>query len=268
MLDTLNRRIRFAPPAPIAGCIVSKKDLRLFEALRQHGPLPTHYLHAFVGGNRINFRHHLRTLFDHGYLIRPSEYFDSFFARYQSLVYDLGDKGLEATGKEKVVRTDHAIHRLMCACVMASIELMCREKGIGFIPREDVTNGASLRFDLSKAQSRDFLEPDDVFGLHFPGAKHYYAVEIDRGTEQLQSARNRKTLEDTFSAYEEIFDERPYEEQWGRKNLHALIVTTNEVRAASMKKLAGKKFHFKVYENFASPWRMPQIYTDVLDGLI
>jgi len=270
MLDSRSRRIRFREPTPIGTLVPQERDKLIFAPLRTHGPLTSKHLYKFHGGDESKFLNRLGKLYDFGYLTRPKEYWECYNAAYQPLVYDLTPKALAFLGKPGITRTDHAIHRLMCSCVMASIELACKAKDIGFISREEVTGGGSMRFQLSRKQNRDFLEPDEVFGLHFKDKqqKHYYAVEIDRGTEKIESDRNRKTIEDMFSAYEEIFEDRPYEEQWGRKNLHCLVVTTNRARAETMKKLAGRKIHIQVREDFATPWRMPPIYEDVLDGLV
>ncbi len=279
MLDTLGRRIRFRPPTPVGTLQLRERDYRIFELINEFGPLPSHYIRAFVGGDLSKFLNRLGQLYDHAYLTRPPEYWECFNAGYQALISDLGDKAI-ALLKEKIVkRRDHAIHRLMTACVMASIKLACQDS-VRFIPRNEVTEGNLMRLKLSSG----YLEPDDVFGLHLldKKEKHYYMVEVDRGTEQLQSAISRETLEGKFKNYEEVVERRLYEEAWGRKNMHILISTTSRLRAENMKNgvvvkgqavqiipdRIAKRVHFDVREGFATPWRMPPIYTDILDGLL
>src|SRR5665811_717281 len=96
MRDTLNRRIRFAPPQPLGVIELHERDIALFEVIHRHGPLPSRYLFAFSELKNLNtLQHRLTKLYNEGYLTRPREYFDSFHARYQPLVYDLAPKAEE-----------------------------------------------------------------------------------------------------------------------------------------------------------------------------
>lgn len=288
MRDTLERRIRFAQPQPSGkGVILKDSDFKIFEALHRHGPLPTHYLFAFSGRKDFNsFQNRLTSLYnDGGYLIRPPEYFESIFARYQSIVYDLSDKALTLLEERGALspfikRRDHAIHRLMTACVVASIELSCKD-GVRFIPRHEILQeqGNPMRLPLSSG----YLEPDEVFGLHFTveKQKHYYMVEIDRGTEQLQSAISRETLTQKFQNYAEVFEAKTYKEIWGRGNMELLLVTTSQPRADNVRSgvmVKGKRYdvipntlqkkvHMALAPHFASPWEMPPIYGHLHDAL-
>src|SRR5450631_3445156 len=96
--DLLTRRIRFAPPQPVDKRIeLSGSDLELFAAIHRHGPFPTLYLHQFTTTKNFNtHQHRLTKLYngtEHGaYLSRPPKQFESFYARYQQIVYDLNEE--------------------------------------------------------------------------------------------------------------------------------------------------------------------------------
>ena len=50
-LDTLERRNRYSSQSSGKQVSLKPRDLRWLEALRDHGPLPSHYLHAFSSGS-------------------------------------------------------------------------------------------------------------------------------------------------------------------------------------------------------------------------
>lgn len=286
MQDTLQRRIRFAPPQPVDKYIdLSDTDIALFEAIHRHGPLPSHYLRAFTTRTNVNaFADRLTKLYNGtqqgGYLSRPPQQFESFRARYQQIVYDLNthsEKVLRERGKLSpyIKRGDPFVHRLMGACVGASIQLACKAKGITYIPRHDILSRHDkvMELPLSHTAPQKSLVPDELFGLDYGGSYRFFACEWDRGTEPIR----RKALDQTdfgkkIACYLEVMRARTFKEVWGTPNLMTLIVTTNETRAKSLReevqvldpKLA-QRFLFKVVDNFASPWRMPPVLIDILE---
>ncbi|OYV40956.1 MAG: hypothetical protein B7Z80_03205 [Rhodospirillales bacterium 20-64-7] len=206
--DTLTRRIRFAPPQPIDQRIdITDSDLALFEAIHRHGPLPSHYLFAFTGKSHFNsHQHRLTKLYNgtaHGaYLVRPSQQFASFHARYQPVVYDLNEKSKQLLiehGKLSpyIKRLDPFLHRLMSACVGASIELSCTPRGLTYIPRHAILKrtDSPMELPLSQFVPQKSLVPDDVFGIDYGGSYRFFAVEIDRNTESIE---RRKIDQNTF----------------------------------------------------------------------
>lgn len=125
--DILGRRLRFRPRQPKGKWIeIGPRDLDLFGVIHRHGYLASHYLHAFVGGERNTFQKRLCKLFDWGYLDRFDQQSTSFFNRPRHIIYGLTDKAQQALGDRLVPfydRTDPFVHRFMGACVGASIEL-------------------------------------------------------------------------------------------------------------------------------------------------
>ena len=286
LVDALRRRSRFAPPQPLRGRIeISDSDIAVFEALHRHGPLPTHYLFRFSGRHSFNtFQHRLTKLYNGtaatSYLIRPPQQFASFHARYQHVVYDLspGAKAvLHERGKVLALhsRTDPFLHRLMSACVGASIELACRN--IRYIPRAEVLErkGNRMELPLSSRAARDRLIPDDLFGLKWDNTVRFFAVEIDRNTESIaRRKRGSTTFSEKLLCYIDAIRNQVYHDQWGVRNLSVLTVTTNEGHARNLEGYVktldptlAHRFHFKTVLEFGPNWRVPPILTDLLEGL-
>lgn len=289
-VDLLNRRIRHAAPNPRVGRLaLTDADYCLFEAIDRHGPLPTHYLYEFTRHLRRDFTHlqNRLTEFYNGdaggpYLTRPPQQFAGFAARYQHLVYDLARRAriaLAERGTRSVHhrrRTDPFLHRLMQACVGASIELGARAKPLRYIPLAEIlahpnaapacaaTNPLAISVPGNGTRT---LIPDDLFGLEYPGAGfRFFAVEVDRNTESIerrdimQSAFGRK-----IAGYRAVLETRRYRSWWGIPNLSILTITTNHVHAANILESVRRRaapvadrFAVAVEPSFGSNWRVPQ----------
>lgn len=286
LIDALRRRSRFAPPQPLRGRIeISDSDLAVFEALHRHGPLPTHYLFRFSGRQSFNtFQHRLTKLYNGAgtasYLFRPSQQFASFHARYQHMVYDLSDAAkalLRERGKLSplVSRTDPFLHRLMSACVGASIELACGN--VRYIPRAEVLarKGNRMELPLSSRATKDRLVPDDVFGLKWENSVRFFAVEIDRNTESIaRRKRGNTTFGEKLLCYLDAMRNHAYHEQWGIRNLSVLTITTHDGHARNLESCVqtldpslSDRFYFKTVPEFGPNWRVPAILTNLLEGL-
>lgn len=286
LIDALRRRSRFAPPQPLRGRIeIGDSDLAVFEALHRHGPLPTHYLFRFSGRKSFNtFQHRLTKLYNGAgaasYLVRPPQQFASFHARYQHMVYDLSDSAkalLRERGKLSpfLLRSDPFLHRLMSACVGASIELACRN--LRYIPRAEVLarNGNRMELPLSSRVAKDRLVPDDLFGLKWDNTVRFFAVEIDRNTESIaQRKRGNTTFGEKLLCYLDAMRNHVYHEQWGIRNLSILTITTNDGHARNLQRCVqtldrslADRFYFKTVPEFGPNWRVPPILTNLLIGM-
>lgn len=283
MKDTLLRRLRYAPPQPIGKRIeLHKNDFTLFEAIHRHGHLPSHYLHAFSENKSHNaLQHRLTKLYngttDGAYLIRPPQQFDSFHARYQPIVYDLNEHSkqlLSEQGKLSpfIHRTDPFLHRLMSACVGASIELAC--KSIRYISRHDILSrkGSPMALPLAMPNQRA-LVPDDLIGFDYGGHYRFLAVEIDRNTESTERKdKSQNSFSKKLAAYLEVMRNRTYKDIWGIPNLMVLTVTTNVTHMHNLMKHVhqldpklSERFIFKALPTFGAHWRVPPVLKDILD---
>jgi hypothetical protein len=283
--DALLRRRRFAAPQPRGNRIdLSDADVAVFAALARHGPLPTHYLFRFSGRANFNsFQHRLTKLYngagEDSYLIRPSQQFASFRARYQHVVYDLAAAArriLRERGDFStfIRRTDPFLHRLMGACVGASIELGCKD--IRYISRGEILSRKGNRLELPLSMSSDKIKlvPDDLFGLKWDQSVRFFAVEIDRNTESITRKQvGSTTFTEKLRSYLSAMRSQVYHEQWAIRNLSVLVVTTSDRHAANLKErvhvLDGSlatRFYFRCVPQFGINWRVPPIL-NLLEGL-
>ena len=281
--DTLNRRIRFAAPQPHNNeLVLTPSDLAVFDAIHTHGPLPTNYLFQFSGkASYKEFQHRLTRLYNGGadgpgYLTRPPQQFNSFYARYQPLIYDLSKRGEKAvqergTWNKSLKRTDAFLHRFMAACVSASFEIGCRNRGHAFISAAAIFARPGCKHpDLSlpvTVLGHKALEPDLLFGIRFKDGKHrFYAVEVDRNTESIQRKfSGQNTFAKKVQAYFEVCRNRTYRTFWDVPNLRVLTVTTNATHMrnildylADEPDLLKERFLFQAYPDFGMNWSVPR----------
>jgi hypothetical protein len=206
-------------------------------------------------------------------LDRPPQY-RSFEGRYDSLVYELNETGTQLLDDHKLLspfinRIDQMSHRFMGSCLSASLDIMCRLDGYTFVPRHPILErkGNRMRLPVSQLDAngkRKFLEPDDLFGVHVPGAKRFFAHEVDRYTEPKTSKTSRETLEGKFKAWDEVMENRTYKHYWGIENLRLMWSVTEQGRAETIKamlqsrwpKLATKTI-IKVFPIFGKYGRIP-----------
>ena len=289
--NTLNRRIRFGPPCPVVRHLVlTEADFILFAAIQRHGPLPSHYLYEFTRHLRKDksYLQNRLTEFYHGdaggpYLTRPPQQFASFHARYSHVVYDLSDraKGLLAERGTLIAhpprRTDPFLHRLMQACVGASLELCAGTHGLRYISRDEILTHPKIG-DAKDAKNPmalpipSFAEnsaviPDDLFGLEYPGVGfRFFAVEIDRNTESIERKNLAyNTIGKKVEGYLTVLHDKRYRTWWGIPNLSVLLVTTSAGHAQNILAHIAKQVDPRYAERFAiatepmfgANWRVP-----------
>lgn len=242
--DKTQRRNRFNPQSTGKRVSLKSRDIRWLEALRDHGPLPSHYLHAFTEATHRSAKSARIRLTDlasetntpHGgvYLTRPAAQRSGANVFNRSLVYDLSKAGWKALGTPKsdfCRPTGPFAHQLMVSCVTASIELSCLNFGnMRYIPGWQILARAGASFGVetkikmspkSKAE-RHRLVPDQLFAIEFNkgGQKSYLAflVECDRGTEPVISASTaRKSYLRNYLQYREFVGAGKYKEKYGLK---------------------------------------------------
>jgi hypothetical protein len=231
--DSLSRRRRDRRTSTGKRITLQPRDLIWLGALQTHGPLPSHYLHAFskhIARSEKRARDRLTDLYNEtetpdggAYLDRPPQQFQTLRAQYQPLVYELGPaarKALRRLGLANDYAT-HAAgpwhHSFMVSSITASIELATLDRpDIVYIPGQRILERAKakLRYPVSfrepgsgKQQTIDLI-PDALFGLEYlrDGQKSYRfcLVEADRATEPTRASQfNRKSHLRNFLQYRE-----------------------------------------------------------------
>jgi len=281
--DTLSRRLRFAPPQPLAKAIVlTESDIDIFHAIHTHGPLPTNYLYRFSGKTSYKeFQHRLTRLFNGGkdgpgYLTRPWQQFNSFYARYQPIIYDLSPRAIEelkdrGLWSEYLKRTDGFLHRFMGACISASVDLECRKRHYTFIPTHEIFDSRECRrkelsLPLSNGNAKQ-IEPDNLFGIRFPDGKtRYCIIEIDRNTESVKrSVSDQNSFAKKIHAYLEVLRADQHAKLWGIKPVRILTVTTNAAHMENIIRYLAEqpdpirnRFLFQAYSTFGKQWAVPR----------
>lgn len=294
--DALHRRLRFAAPSPrVKRIVLTEPDYQVFQLIDRHGPLPSHYLYEYTKGlrrNQIAFQKRLTEFYNGDalgpYLERPQQQFAAFNAHCQHVVYDLAPRARLALSERGLLsrvsprRTDPFLHKLMSACVGASIELSARSVGARYISREQIflhpscpqaTRDASNPMALPlPGLDRRTLIPDDLFGLRYRGADgqklyRFFAVEIDRNTESIERKNlDTNTFGHKIGAYLTVLRSGLYRSYWGLPNLHVLTVTTNATHALNIMDFVRRqkdaqfedRFGFQVDTDFGANWRVPK----------
>lgn len=259
-LDALERRNRYSSQSSGKRVSLKSRDLRWLEALRDHGPLPSHYLDAFSSGSHTSPKSSRQRLTDlahetntpHGgaYLRRPDAQRAAVNALNQPLVYDLTDAGWEALGDRSGYETRPTgpfAHQLMVASVSASIELGCASlPGVRFIPGRSILSraNASLAIDLEMIIPPDRLRrvgrliPDQLFALEYSVGreKRYlsFVLECDRGTEPITSTdAARKSFLRNYLQYRQFVGSGLYRKHYG---LNSSLLVLNVMNSATRMK--------------------------------
>lgn len=263
--------------------VLNERDQVIFDHLRRFGPLPTHYIHALVGGSYKGLYRRLDKLYDDTpYITRPPDQRRSPRSNSLYLTSMLTPLGWEHTTiKYPNPPRDPIAHRFMRSTISASIYLSLPE-GYRFIDQQEIfthekCTNPSLSFPLSNGS---WLEPDDLFGIEWTeqGTKRFrfFALEADKATESIYASNIEKSsYGKKLSAYADILYRRSFREQWGIPNLRVLTVTTAEKRVENMKlhlrKVTDKTdpFIFIAKDVFAGPeWKVPPIMTDITPLLL
>ena len=300
--DTLFRRSRYAKPQPKDRIIaINERDLRIFEAIHRHGPLPTHYLFELAKGQGDSFnafKHRLTQLYNgtldgKRYLLRPKQQYAAFNARYQYLVYELHSLSevlLAENGRFSPYICSgkgHWVHQFMAACVSASMELAALKSGHRFIGKHEIFARSScpestrqmenpLALPHQTFSATEYIVPDDLFGIEYAGIKPKYrflAVEIDRNTESVERSNLRQSsFGRKIHAYLKVMRSRSYSAHWGIRNLRMCTVTTNRTHLRHLCAFVQKhvdaefagRFVFHAEPDFGSTWRIPPVMYDLL----
>lgn len=288
MLDALGRRLRFAPPQPKGEFIrITERDVSAFEAINRHGPLPIHYLHEYAKGNLATLKRKVSrlthgTIYDAPYLYRPEQQWASIEGKFQPNIYDLTPRALAVLAERGVRlnnRTDPFLHRLMGATVTASVEIAARRNGYVFadlsrLLAHEKCPEATRRLPnpLAIPAAGKCVVPDAIFGVQ-KDRPSFYAVEIDRRTESINSDTAKTAYGRKLLGYLDILENRTYRSHLGIPSFVVLTVTTSLLHLQGMlnfyRSLGASKyarhFWFKSVSGFSANWRVPPVMLGLFD---
>lgn len=299
--DTLGRRRRATPSSTGKRLTLQPADLIWLERLVEHGPLPSSYLLAFTRHLRRSDKRATERLTDlfnedstqHGghYLVRPPQQFRTIDSRYNQLVYDLGEAGQRALAERGLATTGSNqgcpwLHRLMVACVTASIELGAEARpDLSYIPGSIILARATapLRYPIAnidpetKARRSQDLVPDALFGLtyHTPQGDRYrfFVTECDRATEPLTGANGRrKSWQRALRHYQAYIARGAYKTHLKlTAPLLVLNVTSDPMRQIKMIALTEREQGacsyqlFQAWDAFGPLWRPPSPHPGLIE---
>lgn len=246
----------------------------MWTAIHNHGPLPTHYLHAFT--DKDDYKNHQNRLTKHRYgtegngpfIVRCSIAVEdpltatNVYKLHRNAENELSQRGIYS---KHSTRRGWDVHQLMGSCVTASIQLAAKD--ITFIPRHIILSANNKPLKLPLGGDK-FLVPDELFGLDYGTVSKYFVCEWDRNSEPWE----RKTSTGKRIYFKEkLLDYITLIEAGGlQKDTRVLIVTTSKARAQSIKELLqdtekaiANRFLINVLDYFDDPWKMPPI----LDGV-
>ena len=257
--DSLGRRGRHKRQPNGKRLHPQPRDWVWLKKLHQHGPLPTSYLHAFtddLGKDQARAIKRMADLFhETGLLSRPEQQNDTIDARHNQLIYAISKQGENALRSEGAYSqnapspTGTFKHRVMVACLTASIELACRQRAdINYMPQHVILDrkNAQMRIPVTihnpvlRRDEQHDLIPDALFGLEYQmnDRKRFvcYLLEADRGTEPITAkSKARKSIWRSLQQYRTLIGKGHYKQHFGLKSgLLVLHVTTSDVRRNNM----------------------------------
>lgn len=213
--------------------------LRLLDPEHGYHYLPSHWIHAFVGGDALKVSKRLGRLArePHGYLARRQEW-------YKHAVYSRTTKADRYLGERRTRDRDPFPHRVLQDMVHASIAL-----GLKTHPDLELVSWLGLASTGKvPAATLDSAEPHAIplkSGAIIPDGKPFairrgsqwrfiLGVEIDRGTEPLATGSARRSIKQKLERYAECFNDRVFTSHYGFPNSLVLLVTTSPERMKSM----------------------------------
>lgn len=299
------RRLRYKRQSTGKRVEPTERDVLWFRKLQQHGPLPSNYLIEFTRHlcrsetralERLGDLYHESNTPHRGpYLDRPPKQW-SAVSKFERTVYEntpvaeqvLRERGFKVGRGGQPTSLYH--HRLMTACITASVELAVgMDPLLRFIPEEEVLARSpsksiavpcAISYTNPRTGKRQTLDkplvPDAIFGIEYTanGMRLYrfFMVEADRNQEPVRRADLTETsyLRKVLQ-YREVIGRGLYRKHFGMKaSMLALTVTTNfrhmDNLLALVRELEGPCPYllFQTAPEFGDELRVPDPYTAFL----
>ena len=189
---------RFERSQNISPFRLTDRDLEIIRHVFEHRFLRSTHLVSLLPGSRQQVLRRLQCLFHHGYLDRPRAQIDYYRKGSKTMVYGLGNKGMQLleredgispckldwTARNRSITRFFMEHTLAVADVMVALELSCRRRGVQLIHAPVVAGGFkwSVRVHYRGVATAIGVVPDRVFALKTPTATRWFFLEADRAT--------------------------------------------------------------------------------------
>ena len=222
------------------------RELRWFAHIDRHGPQSSEFLYELTRDThrcRDTSLRRLQFLREAGYLHLPRQQRQIAKADFNPYIYDLTKLGWDVLADQYVLErhcrpTGHWWHGYWVSAISSAIEIVSLRAGLSYVPAAQILaiKGASMGIPLSGTK----LIPDQLFAIKYLDGYRAFAVEVDRGTEPVQSSAARKSLQRSVQQYRHVLDMRFYQKHWGLKsNLAVLWVFSSVARQRQFESLVG-----------------------------
>ncbi|WP_299844142.1 replication-relaxation family protein [uncultured Roseovarius sp.] len=213
------------------------RELRWFAQIDRHGPQSSEFLYELTRDThrcRDTSLRRLQALREAGYLRLPPQQRQIAKAEFNPYIYDLTPLGFDTLADEQELErqcrpTGHWWHGYWVSAVSSAIEITVTRAGLTYIPATRILaiKGADLGIPLRHTK----LIPDQLFAIKYPSGFRAFALEVDRGTEPVQSKAARKSLKRSVHQYREVLEQKLHQRHYGLKsNLIVLWVFSNKRR--------------------------------------
>ena len=225
---------------------LTDRELRWLRHINIHGPQSSEFLLELCADTHICRDTGLRTLKklrDQKYLRLPVQQNQITKADFNPHVYDLtrqSELHLRGLGEPDTIRpTGHWWHGFLTSCITSAIDIEAKRKGYQYVPAHEILkrSNATLAIPFGKQK----VIPDQLFAIKTCAGFQSYILEVDRGTEPLQSKSARKSLRRSLEHYAKLYEKDAIRKHYGLKSpLLPLFAFTNPARAAACLEMVEK----------------------------
>lgn len=221
-----------------------ERDLTWLEWIARHGPQSSEFLFEATRGThrcKDTALRRLQTLREAGLLRLPLQQRQIAKADFNPYVYDLTQGAvrlLKAEGRwhDHLRPTGHWWHGLWVSAVTGAIEIEVKRDGDEYIPARRILDLRGAQLAVSTKMGK--LIPDQLFAIKSSDGYRAYMLEVDRGTEPVQSAAARKSLQRSLYQYAQVLRDGSARAHYGlRAPLTVLWVMNSKVRAVRVEEI-------------------------------
>ena len=214
-------RTTFGSIAPIRDVWPTERELRWLKHIERHGPQSSEWLIAQTSDThrcKDTGLRCLQRLRAGGFLRLPPQQRQTARADFNPYIYDLTKQArdyLAGLGiAEPTVRpTGHWWHAYAVSALTGALDILTRRHGIEYIPAHKILGRVGA--DLPIPVRRQKIVPDQLFALRYPTGYRAFVLEMDRGTEPLQSPSARKSMTSSIDLYRDMFETNAHRRHYG-----------------------------------------------------
>ena len=231
------QRVLVEHQAQAAPFTPTTRDLRWFAHIARHGPQSSEHLFELTRDThrcRDSALRRLQLLRELGYVDLPHQQRSIAKADFNPFVHELGRKQRAALKHWGIAHSltrpsGHWWHAFTVASITSAIDICATQAGHAFIPGDQILSIKNAQ--LAIPVGRHLLVPDQLFALRTAEGFRSYVLEMDHGTEPVQSSAARKSLKSSAERYSLVLRQQLHKRHYGLKsNLVVLWVFTSPVR--------------------------------------